>query len=91
MIPPTYQTQRFILKPYEPKDEDRFVEMALDAESVKFMGGSTGKEADERVFFQSIAKLYKRQDKRWLWVWGVYEDNCLRSLRDEGYRKHGSR
>ncbi len=79
MFPPTYQTQRFILKPYEPKDEERFIEIALDKESIHFMGGANGIEAEARELFQKILKTYplQDQDRRWFWIWGVYEDDRL--------------
>ncbi len=77
MYPPELKTIRFTLKAYVPKDEDRFVEMALDEVSVRFMGGATGIEQEERQLFQKILELYQKNDKRWFWVWGIYRDELL--------------
>ena len=77
MKPPILKSKRFVLKPYEKTDEERFVEMALDALSVQFMGGANGIEAEERVLFAKCLELYNREMERWFWVWGVYEQDRL--------------
>lgn len=73
MKPEKLSTARFTLKPYLKKHEDRWVEMAMDPVSTKFMGGSTGDEEEERTMFRRIFELYKKQDSRVFWIWGVYE------------------
>ncbi|MGB0929618.1 MAG: hypothetical protein ACPGVB_02500 [Chitinophagales bacterium] len=67
MKPPIYQTPRFTLQSYTPKDEDRFVEMSLDPVSVEFMGGAEGIEEEERALFQRIFKVYEKKEvTRWI-------------------------
>ena len=78
MKPPIYHTPRFTLQAYTSKDEERFVEMSVDAVSVEFMGGAAGIEAEERALFQRIFDLYEKEDAtRWFWIWGVYEGDRL--------------
>lgn len=77
MYPPEFKTKQFTLKQYAPEDEDRFVEMSIDPTSVQFMGGSTGKEAEERKLFRKIFEVYKRTDERWFWIWGIYTNKQL--------------
>jgi len=75
--PPEFKTNRLIIKPYKPADEDRYVEIALDEVSTRFMGGSTGIEADERKLFRKIFDVYKQDNERWFWIWGIYKDDLL--------------
>lgn len=78
MRPPILKTARYHIKPYLPKDENRFVEMAIDDVSTRFMGGATGNEAEERELFHKILELYgKESGERWFWVWGIYKGNLL--------------
>ena len=42
MYPPEFKTDFFTLKPYSTKEEDRFIEIALDKVSLQYMGGSSG-------------------------------------------------
>lgn len=78
MKPPIYQTPRFTLQAYTSKDENPFVTMCIDPVSVVFMGGAEGIEAQEGELFQSIFKLYEKEDStRWFWIWGVYEGEKL--------------
>jgi len=72
MYPPIYKTKRLVIKPYEPTDEDAFVEMALDPMSVQFIGGANGIEAEERAVFKKGFEIYKSNKKRWFWLWGIY-------------------
>jgi len=65
------------LKAYNKRDEDRFVEIALDKMSTRFMGGSTGIDAEERKVFKKIFEVYQRNDKRWFWIWGIYKNDLL--------------
>ena len=77
MYPPELKTQRFSLTPYSPQDEDRFVEMALDEASIRFMGGASGNELEERMLFKKILEMYKTENERWFWIWGIYKKNLL--------------
>ncbi len=77
MLPPILYTERYIIKPYTSKDEDRFVEMALDEVSVRFMGGSSGIEAEERTLFKTIFSLYESKKPRWFWLWGVFNEEGI--------------
>jgi len=77
MLPPILKTDKYTLKAYSKTDEDRFVEIALDKVSTHFMGGSTGIEAEERKMFSKVFEIYKRKDKRWFWLWGIYKDDLL--------------
>lgn len=77
MYPPVLTTNRFTLKSYSPEDEDRFVEMALDKTSILFMSGSTGEESEERKLFKKILDIYKEHEKRWFWLWGIYNEEAL--------------
>jgi hypothetical protein len=40
MFPPSYKTKNYRLVPYQQKDLDRYLEMALDRAVVEYMGGS---------------------------------------------------
>ncbi len=77
MYPPKLKTNRYIIQAYRPEDEERFVEMALDEVSVRFMGGANGIETEERQLFKKVFEIYERKDKRWFWLWGIYKDNVL--------------
>jgi len=77
MFPPILKTDKYSLKPYSKIDEDRFVEIALDKMSTRFMGGSTGIDAEERKVFKKIFEVYQRNDKRWFWIWGIYKNDLL--------------
>jgi len=76
-LPPELKTKHFILKPYQAKDENRFIEIVLDKGSVQFMGGSTGNEVEERLVFKKIFEVYKTTKDRWFWIWGIYQNNIL--------------
>lgn len=77
MYPPELKTKRLTIKAYNIADESRFIEMTLDEISVRYMGGASGDEAEERALFKKIFDLYKRTDERWFWIWAVYKDNVL--------------
>ncbi len=77
MYPPKLETKSFALKPYSPEDEDRFIEMSLDPTSVRFMGGASGNECEERKVFKKIFEIYKKEDDRWFWIWGIYKSDVL--------------
>lgn len=77
MRPPILQTTRYTIQAYRTQDEDRFVEMAIDRESVAFMGGANGIVAEERALFQKILALYHSSPKKWFWIWGIYRGSKL--------------
>lgn len=77
MYPPKFQTDFFTLKHYSPKEEDRFVEIALDKISLQYMGGATGIEEEERKLFRKIFQIYNRSEERWFWIWGIYQKDLL--------------
>ncbi len=78
MYPPIYCTKKFTLRAYCTSDEDRFVEMALDALSVRYMGGATGIEAKERQLFKKCFGIYANgESERWFWIWGISSGNEL--------------
>ncbi|WP_062060673.1 GNAT family N-acetyltransferase [Aquimarina longa] len=77
MYPPVLKTNHLTLKPYTSDDEDRFIEMTLDIRSTQFMGGASGNEIEERKLFKKGLEIYKRNDKRWFWLWGIYRGDLL--------------
>jgi len=77
MYPPKFNTDRFTLDHYSNEHEECFIEMALDPICIKYMGGATGDEAEERALFQKIHKLYKSEGTRWFWIWAVTQNDTL--------------
>jgi len=77
MRPPKLKTKRYKLSHYEDTHEDRFVEMGLDPLSIKFMGGASGIEAEERAMFKKIQSLYDSDGTRWFWIWAITQKNIL--------------
>lgn len=79
MNTPTIVTPHFTLAPYTLKDEQRFVEMVTDSESVKFMGNSTSDVEKERAFFNGrVIPFYsKTKTNRIFYVWGIYVKGLL--------------
>lgn len=77
MLPPEYKIDQVTLKPYVAEDVDRYLEMVLDATSIRFMGGASGDEVEEREVFKKIFHIYQRSETRWFWIWGIYQDQKL--------------
>lgn len=77
MIPPELETRRLVIRPYKQSDEDRYVEMVLDENTLEFMGGATGLENEERKVFKKIFEIYKADEKRTFWIWGIYNGDVL--------------
>lgn len=77
MIPPTFKTKRYIIGLYREKDESRFLETALDDEVIKFMGGANGDINEEKDTFKRIFEVYEKEQVRWFWIWGVFEEDKL--------------
>ena len=76
MLPPILKTKRYVIGRYSQEDETRYLEMALDPEAIKFMGGLSGMN-EEKERFQKIFKIYNSSDERWFWIWGVYKGGQL--------------
>ena len=77
MIPPELSTKSLVIKPYTLLDENRYVEIATDEISVKFMGGSTVVEEEERKIFKKIFEIYEAKVTKDFWIWGIYENEVL--------------
>jgi len=77
MIPIELKSERFIIRPYNRSDEDRYIEMVLDEISNEFMGGATGIESKEREVFKKIFSVYENENERIFWIWGIYKDDIL--------------
>jgi len=77
MLPPTFKTKRFLITAYSEGDLQRYLEMALDDEVVKYMGGAPGNIEEESQLFQKIFKIYETDKGKWFWVWGIYNEGKL--------------
>ncbi len=78
MKPNILQTKKYELRPYSTHDENRFVEMCLDEEVVRFMEGANGDEEAERVLFKKIFEIYEDiASNRVFKIWGIYDRNRL--------------
>lgn len=78
MKPASFQVGKYQLKPYLPKDEDRFVEMNIDPQVAKFMDGGVGDAQAGKELFQKIFNLYaSTSSDRIFYVWGIYEEDKL--------------
>jgi len=75
----TIVSPHFKLAPYTLKDEQRYIEMCTDSESVKFMGNSTADPEKGRAFFRDrIIPFYSQKNlTRIFHVWGIYVNNVL--------------
>ncbi|MBZ4192248.1 GNAT family N-acetyltransferase [Niabella beijingensis] len=77
MLPPVLTSKRFVLRPYAASDIDRFIEIVMDEATQRFMGGLSADKQQERVSFSKIFDVYQSRNKRWFWIWGIYENGCL--------------
>lgn len=57
MNAPIY-TERTLLRPYRPEDEDRFVALFLDEEVNRFMGGPCGTREEAMALFRKAFEVY---------------------------------
>ncbi|MFE5613777.1 GNAT family N-acetyltransferase [Streptomyces sp. NPDC056524] len=72
---PTLRTERLLLEPYVPEDEDGFVALFQDARVSRWMGDGTTSEADDRALFGRIfSKVYAEE---LFDVWAVRRDGRL--------------
>lgn len=53
------RTQRTLLRPYRPEDEDRFVALFLDEETNRFMGGACSTREEALALFRKGFDIYK--------------------------------
>ncbi len=77
MIPIELKSERYSIRPYHKRDENSYLEMVLDSVSIEFMGGGTGIESEEREVFKKIFEIYKDNNQRIFWIWGIYEKSTL--------------
>ncbi|WP_329570582.1 GNAT family N-acetyltransferase [Kitasatospora sp. NBC_01266] len=72
---PTLHTDRLLLEPYAPTDEDDFVALFMDARVSRWMGDGPWPEADYRAAFARIfAHAYQRERFD---VWAVRQGGRL--------------
>lgn len=72
---PTLRTQRLLLEPYVPEDEDGFVALFQDERVSRWMGDGPATEAADRALFGRIfTKVYAQQ---LFDVWAVRGDGVL--------------
>ncbi|MFE7660510.1 MULTISPECIES: GNAT family N-acetyltransferase [Streptomyces] len=72
---PTLRTDRLLLEPYVPADEDGFVEFFMDARVSRWMGDGPWPEADYRATFARIFDHAYASDGFDVWV--VRQDGRL--------------
>lgn len=78
MIPPTINTSNYVIQPYRLKDEERFVEMGIDTEVMRFMGGADGDPIKQRSIFHKIFKHYEEPNTNETKLfWGIHRDDLL--------------
>lgn len=72
---PTVHTDRLLLEPYVPEDEESFVALFQDARVSRWMGDGPGSEAADRALFGRIlTEVYARD---LFDVWAVRRDGLL--------------
>ncbi|MEY9840919.1 GNAT family N-acetyltransferase [Streptacidiphilus sp. EB103A] len=72
---PILRTERLLLKPYTPADEDDFVALFQDARVSRWMGDGPEPEAEDRALFGRIfTKVYAENRFH---VWAVRRDGRL--------------
>ena len=72
MTTSTLRTERLLLEPYRPEDEEDFVALFADESVVRWMGSSPQSEADVRALFGRIFTKVYAQDL--FDVWAVRQD-----------------
>ncbi|WP_264931055.1 GNAT family N-acetyltransferase [Streptomyces sp. A012304] len=72
---PTLRTERLLLEPYVPEDEEAFVALFQDRRVSRWMGDGPAAEAEDRALFGRIfTKVYARN---LFDVWAVRRDGLL--------------
>ncbi|MGW1963732.1 GNAT family N-acetyltransferase [Streptomyces sp. NPDC001935] len=72
---PTLRTERLLLEPYVPEDEDHFVTLFQDSRVSRWMGDGPSSEAEDRALFGRIFTKVYAQDL--FDVWAVRRDGLL--------------
>jgi RimJ/RimL family protein N-acetyltransferase len=73
-VTPTLRTQRLLLEPYVPQDEDAFVALFQDPAVSRWMGDGPSTEAEDRALFHRIFDVYA---KGTFDVWAVRRSGVL--------------
>ncbi|MEU2076413.1 GNAT family N-acetyltransferase [Streptomyces sp. NPDC013489] len=72
---PTLRTERLLLEPYVPADEEAFIALFQDPRVSVWMGDGTASEEEDRALFGRIfSKVYARE---LFAVWAVRRDGVL--------------
>jgi RimJ/RimL family protein N-acetyltransferase len=74
-VTPTLRTERLLLEPYTPDDEEDFVALFQDPRVSRWMGDGPASEADDRALFGRIFTKVYAQDL--FDVWAVRRDGQL--------------
>ncbi|MEV4398753.1 GNAT family N-acetyltransferase [Nonomuraea sp. NPDC049607] len=72
---PTLRTERLLLEPYVPEDEEAFVALFQNPQVTRWMGDGTATEAEDRALFGRIFSKVYAQDL--FAVWAVRRDGAL--------------
>lgn len=72
---PTLRTDRLLLEPYTPADEESFVALFQDPRVSRWMGDGPSPEADDRALFGRVFTKVYAQDL--FDVWAVRRDGLL--------------
>jgi RimJ/RimL family protein N-acetyltransferase len=57
-VTPTLRTERLVLEPYVPQDEEGFVALFQDSRVSRWMGDGPSSEAEDRALFRRIFGVY---------------------------------
>ncbi|MER5819765.1 MULTISPECIES: GNAT family N-acetyltransferase [Streptomyces] len=72
---PTLRTERLLLEPYAPEDEEDFVALFQDTDVSRWMGDGPSTEAEDRALFGRVFTKVYAQDL--FAVWAVRRDGEL--------------
>ncbi|MFF5772079.1 GNAT family N-acetyltransferase [Streptomyces californicus] len=72
---PTLRTERLLLEPYVPEDEEDFVALFQDTDVSRWMGDGPSTEAEDRALFGRVFTKVYAQDL--FAVWAVRRDGEL--------------
>ncbi len=72
---PTLRTERLLLEPYAPEDEEEFVALFQDTDVSRWMGDGPSTEAEDRALFGRVFTKVYAQDL--FAVWAVRRDGEL--------------
>lgn len=74
-VTPTLRTERLLLEPYVPEDEEAFVALFQDTEVSRWMGEGPSSEAEDRALFGRVFTRVYAQDL--FAVWAVRRDGLV--------------